>query len=179
MSTPPSGQFAPPGRHAADAPALRVPAAPGVVEHIHVAPEGGMAMRPLAEARLVPGRGIVGDRYYLGTGTYSKKQGPDRELTLIAAEVIEEIAAEHRIRLSPGEHRRNITVRGLHLNPLVGRRIRIGEAVVEVVRLNEPCRYLERVTGKALYMPLLKRSGLNCRVLEGGTVRLGDPVIPL
>ena len=136
-------------------------------------------MRPLAEARLVAGRGIIGDRYHLGTGTYSKKHGRDRELTLIAAEVIDEIAAEHGIELSPGEHRRNITVRGLQLNPLVGRRIRIGEAVVTVVRLNEPCRYLERITGKPLYLPLMNRSGLNCRILVNGTVRLGDPVIPL
>ena len=151
----------------------------GIVEHIHVTPERGMAMRPLAEARLVAGRGIIGDRYHLGTGTYSKKHGSDRELTLIAAEVIDEIAAEHGIELSPGEHRRNITVRGLQLNPLVGRRIRIGEAVVTVVRLNEPCRYLERITGKPLYLPLMNRSGLNCRILVNGTVRLGDPVIPL
>lgn len=40
------------------------------------------------QAQLVAGRGIVGDRYYLGTGTYSPK--PDvREVTLIEVEVLE------------------------------------------------------------------------------------------
>ncbi|MGR3716519.1 MAG: hypothetical protein ACU0B1_07225 [Thermohalobaculum sp.] len=33
-------------------------------------------------------------------------------------------------------------------------------------------------TGRAVYLPLLNRSGLNCRVIEGRTIRPGDPVTP-
>ncbi len=43
----------------------------GRLEHIHITTEGSGAMRPLDEARLVTGKGIEGDRYFLGTGTYS------------------------------------------------------------------------------------------------------------
>ena len=37
----------------------------------------------------VPGRGIAGDRDYRGEGTYSKKPGPDREVTLIEVEALD------------------------------------------------------------------------------------------
>lgn len=135
-------------------------------------------MRPLAEARLVAGRGIEGDRYFLGTGTYSMKPGPDREVTLIEREVLEALARDHGIELTPAQHRRNLTVSGVALNHLVGQRFRVGEVLLETVRLNKPCKYLEKMTGKAVYLPLLNRSGLNCRVVEGGTIRPGDPLGP-
>ena len=150
----------------------------GRLEHIHVTGAGGGAMRPLAEARVAAGRGIEGDRYFLETGTYSMKPGPDRQITLIAAEVLDALADEHGITLAPHEHRRNLTVSGVPLNDLVGQRFRVGPVLLETVRLNQPCRWLEKLTGKPVYEPLLNRSGLNCRVLEGGTIRPGDPVTP-
>lgn len=150
----------------------------GRLEHIHVTDAGGGRMRPLAEGRLIAGRGIEGDRYLLGTGTYSVKPGPDRQVTLIAAEVLAALAAEHGIALAPDEHRRNLTVSGVALNELVGQRFRVGTVLLETVRLNKPCKWLEKLTGKPVYAPLLDRSGLNCRILEGGTIRPGDPVTP-
>ncbi len=65
------------------------------------------------------------------------------------------------------------------LNHLVGRRFRVGPVLLETVRLNAPCKYLEKMTGKAVYLPLLNRSGLNCRVVEGGTIRPGDRLTPV
>ena len=65
------------------------------------------------------------------------------------------------------------------LNHLVGKRFRVGEVVLESTRLNKPCKYLELVTGKPVYTPLLNRSGLNCIIVEGGTIRPGDALTPL
>lgn len=151
----------------------------GRLEHIHVADSGGAPMRALGEALAVAGRGIEGDRYCLATGTYSVKPGPDRQLTLIEAEVLAALARDHDIALAPHEHRRNLTVSGAPLGHLVGRRFRVGPVVLEAVRLNQPCKWLEKLTGKPVHAPLLNRSGLNCRVLEGGPLRPGDPVTPL
>ncbi|HUZ65245.1 MAG TPA: MOSC domain-containing protein, partial [Acetobacteraceae bacterium] len=71
-----------------------------------------------------------------------------------------------------------VTVRGVPLNHLVGRRFRLGPALLEATRLSVPCRYLEDITGLPVFKPLLNRSGLNCRILEGGAVRVGDAVAP-
>jgi MOSC domain-containing protein YiiM len=67
---------------------------------------------------------------------------------------------------------------GVPLNHLVGRQFRVGEVVLEGTRLNFPCKYLEMVTGKDVYEPLLNRSGLNCRIIKGGVIRPGDPLAP-
>ncbi len=150
----------------------------GQLEHIHITGEASGAMQPLSEARLVAGKGIAGDRYFLGTGTYSMKPGPDRQITLIEREVLAALARDHGIELAPEQHRRNLTVSGVALNHLVGRRFRVGPVLLETVRLNAPCKYLEKMTGKAVYLPLLNRSGLNCRVIEGGTIRPGDAISP-
>ncbi len=150
----------------------------GQLEHIHITSKASGAMQPLAEARLVAGKGIEGDRYFLATGTYSMKPGPDRQVTLIERETLAALARDHGIELTPEQHRRNLTVSGVPLSHLVGRRFRVGAVLLETVRLNKPCKYLEKMTGKAVYLPLLNRSGLNCRVIEGGTIRPGDPVTP-
>ena len=151
----------------------------GQLEHIHITAAKRGAMEPLTEARLVAGKGIEGDRYFLGTGTYSIKPEPGRQVTLIEAETLEALARDEGIELAPHEHRRNLTVRGVPLNHLVGRRFRVGAVLLEATRLNLPCKYLELVTGKAVYQPLIHRSGLNCIIVEGGAIKPGDPVTPL
>ncbi len=151
----------------------------GVLEHVHITARARAPMQSLAEARLIAGQGIDGDRYLLGTGTYSMKPEPGRQVTLIEAETLEALARDEGITLTPVEHRRNLTVRGVPLNHLVGHRFRVGAVVLEGTRLNFPCRYLELVTGKPVHDPLVHRSGLNCIIAEGGTIRPGDPVTPL
>ncbi len=150
----------------------------GQLEHIHITDTGRGAMHRLDEARLVAGKGIEGDRYFLGTGTYSMKPEPGRQVTLIEAETLAALARDEGIELAPHEHRRNLTVTGVPLNHLVGRRFRVGAVLLEATRLNVPCKYLELVTGKPVYAPLLNRSGLNCRIIEGGAIRPGDTLTP-
>ena len=150
----------------------------GELLHIHITVSAGQPMQGLREAKLVAGYGIEGDRYATRTGKYSDKHHIDRQATLLEAEVLEALARDHGIELAPGEHRRNLTTRGVPVNHLVGRYFRVGECVLFGGRLNVPCRYLEEVTGKKVFKPLLNRSGLNCRVVVGGTVRPGDAITP-
>jgi MOSC domain-containing protein YiiM len=151
----------------------------GKLLHIHIAPSASYEMEELAEAECVVGRGIVGDRYFNGTGTYSPK--PDvREVTLIEQEALDALSRndpplqDGPLVLEPGDHRRNLTVIGVPLNHLVGRRFRVGEVILRGGRLNFPCKYLEEILGKAVYLPLYNRSGLNCGIERGGRIRPGD-----
>ena len=151
----------------------------GVLLHICTAEAGSQPMRELAQARLVAGVGIEGDRYATGRGFYSKTPRPDRQVTLIEIETIEAIVRDHRIPLAPHETRRNLTTRGVPLNHLVGRRFRVGEAILRGERLNVPCKYLDGLLGRELFGPLTNRSGLNCTIVEGGVVRPGDRIEPV
>jgi MOSC domain-containing protein YiiM len=149
----------------------------GRLDHIHITPAATRPMRALAEATLVAGRGIEGDRYLLGTGTYSPR--PDiREATLIESETLEALARDYGVTLLPHEHRRNLTTTGVPLNHLVGKRFAVGRCVLEGGRLNVPCEYLQDLLGKKVFKPLMHRSGLNCRIVEGGTIRVGDVIRP-
>lgn len=149
---------------------------PGTVEAIHVAPASGEPVEAVDTVEAVAGRGLSGDRYFSETGTFSGVEGTGRDLTLVEAEALEAIEREVEIALEPGEHRRNVTTRGVALNHLVGERFGVGEVVCEGKRLCEPCSHLESLTGEAVIEPLLHRGGLRADILESGTIAVGDEV---
>ena len=149
----------------------------GEVLLIHVAPTAEATPTRLNYVRAEPGRGLEGDRYYAGTGTYSERGSPGREITLIASEVIEALEAEFGVKLAPGESRRNITTLGIDLNDYVDRELRVGEVVLRGVRLCEPCAHLQKLVGQAnTKRSLLHRGGLRCDIVSGGTIRVGDQI---
>lgn len=150
----------------------------GELVAVHVAPRASAPMQALSAARLVPGVGIAGDRYAERSGTYSKNHHIDRQATLIETETLDALARDHGVEVAPHEHRRNLTTRGVPLNHLVGRYFRVGACVLYGGRLNVPCRYLEDLLGKKVFKPLLNRSGLNCRIIVGGSIRAGDRIVP-
>jgi len=148
----------------------------GTVEAIHVGREARGPLPSVLEVRAIAGRGLEGDRYFFGTGTFSDHPGNGREVTLIEAEAIEAIAGEAQIAIAPGESRRNIVTRGVPLNHLVGARFRVGEVVVEATRLCEPCAHLESLTSKGIQRALLHRGGVRTVIVKEGTIRVGDPI---
>ena len=146
---------------------------------VHIAEQASVEMEELQAARLIEGVGIEGDRYATGRGTYSYKPHQDRQCTLIEMETMEALRRDHGLALEPHESRRNLTTEGVPLNHLVGRQFRVGEVVLFGGRLNVPCKYLDELLGRPLFNPLLNRSGLNCRIIRGGTIRPGDAIEPV
>ncbi len=150
----------------------------GVVRHLHRTPRAFLPMESFDELTLVAGKGIVGDRYRTqqASGFYSHKPEEGRQITLFEMETLEALARDAKIQLAPHEHRRNVTVQGVPLNHLVGRQFWVGEALLEATRLSTPCRHIEEILGKAVFDPLINRAGLNCKILKGGVIRVGDIV---
>ena len=152
---------------------------PGKLLFIHIASSASEKMEELSVAELVKDKGIKGDRYFKGTGKYSHI--PDvRDVTLIEKEVLDALEQnqpplqENSIILKPSEHRRNLTSVGVPLNYLVGKKFKVGEVILEGGRLNFPCKYLANLLKKPLLLPLYNRSGLNCKVVKGGKIRIND-----
>jgi MOSC domain-containing protein YiiM len=137
-----------------------------------------LALRPVTEAEAVPGRGIAGDRYYHAEGTFSKKPGPDREVTLIEIEALEALQRETNLTLEPAQTRRNLVTRGVPLNHLVGREFTVGAVLLRGLRLCEPCGHLEKLTLKGVNDGLCHRGGLRAQVIRGGVLRPGDAIEP-
>ncbi len=150
----------------------------GTVEAIYTTPSAGKPMQPLPEVEAITGQGLAGDRYLKGTGYYSNRPLADgsREITLIEAEELEKLERETGIHLDPSECRRNVLIRSVSVNGLIGKRFRIGEVVCEGIRICEPCTYLEKLTHKRVMRPLVHKGGLRARIISGGTVRVGDAI---
>ncbi len=137
---------------------------------IHISPAATVLPHAVREVEARARRGLVGDRYFEGTGTFSdfEPKGPGRELTLIENEVLSSLD------LSPSEARRSLVTEGIRLNDLVGRKFRIGEVLVEGIRLCPPCAHLYKVTGRSLLGPLANKGGLRTSILNDGVIRVGD-----
>ena len=148
----------------------------GRVVSIFVAGKAGAPMVALGEVKATPGRGIDGDRYFEGTGTWSNHPGEGREITLVEMEALEGLARENNIALKPGEARRNLVTRGVPLNHLVGKEFQVGDVRLVGIRLCEPCHYLEEMTTKGVLAGLIHRGGLRANVLTSGVIRVGDSV---
>ena len=139
---------------------------------IYVSPSATVLPHTVDEVGAHACRGLVGDRYFDGCGTFSDAdpKGPGRELTLIESEVLAEL------HLSAAEARRNLVTEGIRLNELVGVRFRIGEVLIEGIRLCQPCAHLDMVTGMKLLKPLENRGGLRASILSDGIIRTGDVI---
>lgn len=151
----------------------------GTVEHVHVAPGAGDPPEARDRVEAVAGKGLSGDRYFENAGTFSDSdRDVRRDVTLIEAEALDAVEADYGIALEPGVHRRNVTVRGVPLNHLVGRRFRVGDAVLEGAELCEPCSYLEReLAEEGVREALVHRGGLRCAVVDGGEIAVGDVAV--
>lgn len=149
----------------------------GTVVGIYVAPAARDVPESVAEARFEAGRGIEGDRYHSGTGTFSPEpMDPDHQLTLIAEEEIDAFNAANGQSLAPGMFRRNVVTRGVDLNALAGRTFRLGDVEVRGIRLCEPCAHLAGLLNDEVLRRMVHRAGLRAEIVRGGVVRPGDPI---
>jgi MOSC domain-containing protein YiiM len=142
----------------------------GLVAGILRAPAAEAPLVRIEDAVAIAGRGLQGDRYADGCGTFSKP-GRGYQLTLVEDEVLAEIGL-------PWERaRRNIVTRRIDLNQLVGRRFTVGPVECVGRRLAEPCSHLERLSGPGILRPLVHRGGLRADILAGGTIAVGDRLV--
>jgi MOSC domain-containing protein YiiM len=159
----------------------------GQVMSLHIAPEASAKMQTVPEVRAVPGRGLEGDRYFLGTGYYSPRPSSGgREVTLIEIESVEALDRDLQgaagdplgVKLAVAHMRRNIATSGVPLNRLVEREFWVGSVLMRGVRLCEPCKHLEELTRPGVMSGLIHRGGLRARILAEGVIRAGDIVKP-
>jgi MOSC domain-containing protein YiiM len=136
-----------------------------MIEAIHIGPEEGGPLESVESVRALAGKGLEGDRSFRDGGAK-----PGQALTLVEAEQVEDVG------LALGETRRNVTVRGVGLNDLVGKHFKVGEVECYGVELCEPCAHLESMTRPGIIKDLVHRAGLNADILTDGVIRVGDAI---
>jgi hypothetical protein len=149
----------------------------GRVEQLALAGAAQAPMTVVPQATAHAGRGLEGDRYYDARGTFSDPHATGNDLTLIEAEVLEQLGLPEA-GLAPPDARRNVVTRGIDLNALVGQRFAIGAVTCVGRRLCEPCAHLQRLTVPGTLRALVHRGGLRADIVTGGVIRVGDTVSP-
>jgi MOSC domain-containing protein YiiM len=113
------------------------------VEQILIATTPASPMENRTAVRAAPGKGLEGDRYFIGAGTFSPNpQKPDFEITLIEKEKVEDFARESGLPFTTSHARRNIVTVGVDLNAFGGREFFVGQVRIRGIRLCEPCTHL-------------------------------------
>jgi MOSC domain-containing protein YiiM len=137
----------------------------GRVEWIAIRPKKGAPMETVNEVVAIAGRGLEGDRA-------AAREGHNRQVTLIQAEHLRVIASlAGRRKIDPARLRRNVVVRGINLVSLLKKKFRIGDLVLVATGTCDPCFQMEE-----LEAPMAGMGGITARILEGGTMHVGDRV---
>ena len=149
--------------------------ATGIVVALFTVDRRAAPMKKVEQLYALAGRGIEGDRYFLGTGTYSKSPEPGRQVTLIKSEVLESLKNTLEINVKPEESRRNILTQGIEINDLIGTEFYVGTVRLRAHRITQPCLYLEKLLDQpGLYKELWDKGGISCEILSDGVIKERD-----
>lgn len=149
------------------------------VKEIYVGSEREGPMKFTTGVQAIAGKGLAGDRYALGAGSYSKSKGI-RDVTLIEIEAVWDFFRGSGIDVHPGLLRRNIVTEGVKLSRLIGFSFSIGSVTLLGLRSCPPCRHLAKLIGIPDVLDgLADSAGIYAQVLSDGIINIGDPVVQL
>jgi MOSC domain-containing protein YiiM len=142
--------------------------AQGKIVTLHWVDADGAPAQAIDEIEIVANFGLKND--------YRSGADSDREVTIVAQEMLDTVGAELGLTVAPGASRRQIVVQGLNLNDFIGKTLKIGNVELKGTELCQPCGRMEEMIGPGAQDALLDRAGLCCHAVTGGMVRIGDQI---
>jgi hypothetical protein len=142
-----------------------------IVLALRIAADANAPMRSLPAVHVVPGRGIEGDRYYLGVGSFPTGELPAYEVSLIEEDMYRELEREALSKGNGKALRRNIVVSGCALATLIEQPFQIGTILFRGL-VPRRLRHLPFERLANMRMP----SGIGAQALTEGDIHLGDEV---
>lgn len=147
---------------------------PGRLVWIGLRPQRRASMQIVESAEITPD-GLAGDHASKGREVSGK-----RGITLLQHEHLAAIGAFlGQEPVDPVLLRRNLVIENINLLALKGRTVRIGTAVFTLTGPCAPCSRMEEVLGYGGYSAVRGHGGVTARIIEPGTIRLGDELHPV
>ena len=116
-------------------------------------------------------KGIVGDRHF------HDSNDPYNQLSLIEAENIDEYNIKFGLDIPYIDFRRNVVTKGIQLNDLIGKKLKVGNIELEGIELCRPCRHLtEMLDQKNILKEFMRKGGLRCQILSSSKISIGDKI---
>lgn len=137
------------------------------LEAIWVKRAKGGPMDPVEFGILEPDRGLHGNA----------NAGGRRQVTIISRERWAELMATLDADLDPSARRANLMISGIDLQATRGLGLRVGGTLLRINGETRPCEQMERACA-GLQATMRERwgGGAFAEVIEGGEIRVGDPV---
>lgn len=134
----------------------------GTITKLQICATRGQPMQAQSSVRALADFGFEGDAH--------ARQGSARQILLMDEETLAAFG------LSAGVVRENITTRGIVLHALApGTRVQVGDATLELTKFCTPCEFIEDMR-PGLRAAMENQRGMLARVVDGGPVRVGDPI---
>ncbi len=135
---------------------------------IHIVRKRNAAAEPYNHVAVRSNFGIVGD--------YRSDKFQIGQITLVEAEIIDAMSLKLGYDVPAGSSRRQVMVKGIKLNELIGQNLRLGQILVRVEDKCSPCNNMEKKIGPGAKDAMEDKGGIRCRVIDGGELHVGDKI---
>ena len=152
--------------------------------YLHTIIIGKEARKPLhyvKSVQAVAGRGLEGDRYFYGKGTFNKPQLSQgvREVSILPYDSLSQCNERVDAKLEFLDLRRNLVIGNFDYEAVKEREFNIGSATFKIVRTCPPCRYLSRLLGQDMMDGLKYIGGYRATIIRSGRLTVGDNLVVL
>lgn len=138
---------------------------------IGITEKNNQKIQEVKTVKVIANQGIVGDRHF------KEFNDPFNQLSLIESENIDNYNIKYGLNIPYIDFRRNIITKGIKLNNLVGKKLKIGSVEVEGMDLCRPCRHLnESLNQDNVLKEFLRKGGLRCQILTSSSINTGDKI---
>ena len=129
----------------------------------HGQPAGKAPMLELAEATVVAGQGIEGDRFF------GFKKNYKGQVTFFAWEIYMALCAQFQVQdRAPAVFRRNIITEGQDLNALIGQEFEVQGVRFLGMAECSPCYWMDEAFHPGAEIALKNHGGLRAKILTDG-----------
>ena len=152
---------------------------PKKLQHIIIGEKAKEKLNYRISAKVIQGKGIEGDRYFYGQGTFNKPQLSQdvREISIISSKSLELCNQRLNSKLNFLDLRRNLVIENLNEELEINTIFSIGTAQFKIVRTCPPCRYLSRLLDEDIMKGLKYIGGLRASIIKSGTININDEII--
>ena len=129
------------------------------------------SIKEVNSIEVLANKGIVGDRHF------HEFNDPYNQLSLIESENINDYNIKFGLSIPYIDFRRNVITKGIKLNDLIGKKLKIGSVELEGIDLCRPCRHLtEMLNQDNVLKEFLRKGGLRCQILSSSNIKVGDKI---
>ena len=130
--------------------------------------------QPITEVdsiEVLANKGVVGDRHF------HNFNDPYNQLSLIESENIDEYNIKFGLNIPYINFRRNVITKGIKLNDLIEKKLKIGNVELKAIELCRPCRHLtEMLDQKNIVKEFMLKGGLRCQILTSSKINICDKI---